>query len=308
MQVLFYIALALMIVLLIGLACYLIIGYCSYTFCLTRKGKMIKKIQKKYGGYLEKINANKEYFNDFVRLQVLSQDNLKLTGFYKDNDSSKLALLVHGYGRDHKELTNIAQMFERKGFDILSIDQRCHGLSEGENITMGRDESKDILVWINKMLELKSFYKIVLFGMSMGATSVCLASGEKLPNNVVLAIEDCGFDNAEKQFSYVYSKKKFHLQIFFKIFKNFTKKTMELDLKSVDAISSLKKSKLPMMFIHGEKDDFVPTEMVFNMASQIPESRSKLFIAPQATHTMSSEVDSKLYEKELNQFLNQYYM
>lgn len=308
MKIVYYTALAILILVLVVLAFYLIVGYISYKFCLTRKGGMIKRIQKKYGEYLNKANIDKNYFKDFLKLEIQSQDNLKLKGFYKDNNSSKLVILVHGYGRDHFEITNIAKMFDFRGYDILAIDQRCHGQSEGENITMGMEESKDILLWINKMLEIKSHYKIVLFGMSMGASAVCMTVGENIPNNVVLAVEDCGYDNAEKQFSYVYSKRKLHFKFIFKIFTSFTKKTIGLDLKKVDTIQKLKKSKIPIMFIHGEKDNFVPTEMVYNMSSQISESRQNIYIAKDAGHTMSSVCDMRKYEKELNNFLTKYYM
>lgn len=308
MEIVFIISLAFMIFILFVLALYLIIGYLSYKFCLTKKGGMVKKIQKNYNSYFEKIGADKAYFNDFSKINISSEDNLKLIGFYKDNGNSKLALLVHGYGRDHLELVNIAKLFENKGYDILAIDQRSHGLSEGENITMGKEESKDLLLWINKTLDIKNHYKIVLFGMSMGASTVCITTGEKLPNNVVLAIEDCGYDNAEKQLSYVYSKRKISLKFIFKIFVNFTKRTMNLDLKSIDSTNSLKNSKIPIMFIHGEKDDFVPTEMLYNMSSQVPESRRKVYIAQDATHTLSNAVNPRKYEKEIYNFLSQFYM
>lgn len=308
MQIVLFVSLAIMISILILLSFYLIIGFSVYNYYLTRNGRMVKKIQKNYKVYLDKINAEPKYFDYFSSIQITSEDGLKLKGFYKDNNSSRLVILVHGFGRDHRELTNIAKMFEKRGYDILSIDNRSHGMSEGKNITMGKEESKDLLLWINKGLELKNNYKIVLFGMSMGASIVCITIGEKLPNNIVLAIEDCGYDNAEKQISYAYSKRKFHSKLIFKIFSSFTKKSMQLDLKSVDAISKLQKSKIPIMFIHGEKDDLVPVEMLYNMSSQIPEYRRKVYLCPEATYTMSSEVNKIQYEKQIFEFLSRFNM
>jgi len=308
MKIFYFVVLAVMIAILVILGIYLLIGYLSYRFCLTRKGGMIKRIQKKYKAHLEMIGINKENFKDYKKLEIQSEEGLKLRGFYKDNEAEKIAILLHGYGRDHLEVGNIAKIFENRGYDILAIDMRSHGQSEGESITMGREESKDLLLWVDKMLEFKKHYKIILFGMSMGASTVCLSIGDKIPNNVILAIEDCGYDNAEKQLSYVYSRKKSHIKIVYKIFVSFVKKCIGLDLKSIDVCKNLKNSKIPVMFIHGEKDDFVPIEMVYNLYAQVPENRKKVYIALEATHTLSSFVDFKKYENQINHFLNQYNM
>lgn len=309
MKIFLIISLAIMILILLILAVYLIIGYCSFKFCFNRKGGLLKRFHKNRKQHLERMKIDEEYFKkDFQKIQINSEDGLRLIGFYKDIQSNKLAILVHGLGANHTDVSNIAKIFEKRGFDLLAIDLRCHGQSLGQNVTMGKEESKDILLWINKMIEIKQEYKIVLFGMSMGATAICLALGEKLPKNVVLAIEDSGFDNAEKQLSYVYSRRKFHTKVLFKIFCSFTKKSAGYDLKSIDATQSLKKCHIPVMFIHGEADNFVPTEMVYNLASQVPESRRRIYVASEAEHLMSYSVNENKYEKEIGQFLNQFYM
>lgn len=309
MKVLIYILLGIMILILLALGLYLIIGYSAYKFVLKRNGGMKKRLIKNYHQHLQKVGSDEGFFDDnFQKIQIESQDKLKLFGFYKSNNSNRLAILVHGYAGDHMEVANAGQIFDKKGYDILAIDMRSHGLSEGEVFTMGKNESEDLLLWINKALEINNNYKIVLYGQSMGASTVCLTIGEKIPNNVVLAIEDCGYDNVEKQFSYVYTKQKIHFKFLFKIFSFFTKNTMELNLKSIDAISKLKQAKIPVLFIHGEKDDFVPTEMVYNLSSQIPESRRWVYIAPEAGHVMSYAVDPKKYERKINEFLSAYNM
>ena len=83
---------------------------------------------------------------------------------------------------------------------------------------------------------------------------------------------------------------------------------MGLDLFQVDAVSKLQKSKIPIMFIHGEKDDFVPTQMLYDMSSKLPEYRREIFIVQGATHTMSNFVDEKNYQKQIFNFLEKYYI
>lgn len=297
----------LMIILLLGF--YLLTGFFAYKLCLTRKGKIKRNIEKKFEVHLNSLDIDSEYFNNgFEKLSILSEDNLKLYGFYKSNLNNKLIILVHGYGGNHKEMANYAKFFEKRGYDILAIDQRCHGESEGIDLTMGKKESEDLLLWINRLLEINSQYKIVLFGLSMGATTVCIACGENLPTNVVLAIEDCGYDNANKQFLNVYLKSKFHNKFFYKIFYNYTKKTKGLDLAQVDANKSLKSCRIPVMFIHGSEDKFVPTEMVYSLSSQISPQRSSLYIAEGASHAESYSTNPQKYEKEIDKYLSQYLM
>ena len=299
---------SILILILIFFTIYLLIGYFSFRFALSRNGKLKKGIECKSKLALDSQPEIKKYFSsDFKKLEILSNDELKLYGFYKDNRKNNLAILVHGYGGDHYDMYSYAKIFEKRGYDILAVDLRAHGISEGNYFSMGLFEHYDLLKWIEKMLTIKCTYKIVLFGISMGASTVCMTVGETLPNNVICAIEDCGYDNANKQMKYVYSKTKL-AKLFYKIFYDYTKKTKGIDLKAIDMIEKLKKCKIPMLFIHGEKDDFVPTVMVYNLYDCLPESRRAIYIAKDATHTKSIDVDAKEYINQLNRFLQKYNM
>ncbi len=289
---------------LVGLAVYLIIGNTLYRLILTRKGKMLKRIVR----YFECEEEYKIFNDKFEKITISSQDGLKLCGFFRDNNCAKLAILVHGYGGNHLHSAKFAKYFINRGYDILAIDQRCHGDSEGRDITMGKMESEDLLLWINKMLEIKPNYKILLFGASMGASTVCIASGENLPSNVVLAVEDSGYDNADRELRYMFLQHKILSKFLYKIFYNYTKKTQELDLKRVDMISQLKSTKIPMMFIHGDSDKIVPTEMVYNLSVQIPEMRRGLYIGVGAGHVHSYKENERNYERALGGFLSKFNM
>lgn len=299
---------SILVLILIFFTIYLLIGYFSFRFALSRNGKLKRGIELKSKNALDRQQEIKDYFSkDFEKISIVSNDDLKLFGFYKDNKKDKLVILVHGYGGDHYDMYSYACIFEERGYDILSIDQRAHGESEGDYFSMGLYEHYDLLAWIDKMLSLKNNYKIALFGVSMGASTVCMMVGETLPNNVVCAIEDCGYDNANRQMKYVYSKTRL-AKLFYKIFYNYTKNTKGIDLKSVDMVEKLKKCKIPMLFIHGEEDDFVPTAMVYNLYNCLPDSRRSIYIAKDATHTKSIDVDVKQYTKVISKFLDKYCM
>lgn len=310
MNIFWIVCLVILVLILLVLGGYILIGFISYHLCLSRNATIKKKIEKNYSTYLQSHSVDEKYFENggFKKLSIISEDGLKLYGFYKNNKSNKLAILVHGYGGNHNEHGNYAKYFEIRGYDILAIDMRCHGQSEGDDLTMGEKESDDLILWIKLMLELNAQYKIVLFGVSMGATTVCMACGKPLPSNVVLAVEDCGYDNAYNQFQYVYFNTKLHSKMIFKIFYNFTKKSKGFDLKKADGVSALKNAKIPVLFIHGGDDKFVPTKMVYSLSSALPQQRCQVYIAENAGHVGSYAQNPKEYESQLTKFLSKYYM
>lgn len=309
MRVFWIVCLIILIIVLFVLGAYLLIGAITYRLALSRKGRIRRKFEKGYSNYLRSFNIDEKYFEEgFETIEIESKDNLKLYGFYKNNGQEKIVLLAHGYCADHKEMANYAKLFEKRGYDIFAIDHRAHGKSEGEDLTMGEKESEDLILWINKILQINPRYKIVLFGHSMGASTVCIALGKNLPANVVLAIEDCGYDNANNQFKSVYYKTKMPIKLFYKIFVNYTKKTHNFDIQKANALEGLEKSKIPVLFIHGAADNFVPTEMVYKLYDAVPEGRKSLYIAENAGHIESYIKNPDKYEKEINKFLLKYFM
>lgn len=307
MRIALFVCLAILVLVLVGLAIYLSIGYYCYRKVLARRGGFKRKIEIKNNLELEIDDSPIKYFKEgFVKISIVSNDDLSLKGFYKDNGKNKLALLMHGYGGSHFEISKYAQLFEARGYDILAIDSRAHGESEGDFLTMGLYESYDLKAWIEKILQIRPEYKIVLFGISMGASSTCMALGEKLPNSVVAAISDCGFSSADAQLSYLF--KKTHFGSCYKIFCSFVKKNKNLDIKKISAVDKLKKSQVPVLFFHGACDDFVPTRMVHLLYDSVPESRRQLCIIQGACHTKSLATDEKQYKKEFNKFLDKYLM
>ncbi len=303
MKIFWLVSLIILIGVLVVLGLYVLVGQMAYNRCLSRNGKYKKGIEKKI------INKAQNLFaQDVERVELTSSDGLKLRGIFKAGGGEKLAILVHGYGGNAYQMEEYAHIFTSRNYDILAIDQRCHGRSEGQDLTMGEKESQDLQQWIFKMLERNPRYKIVLFGISMGATTVCIASGQNLPSNVVLAIEDCGFDNAYKQLAHVYHKSKFSNKTIFWIFYSFTKQAKAFDLKKVDAGQALKNCKIPMLFIHGDKDDFVPTAMLSNLSSQLPETRREVYVAQDSAHVQSYTNNRQKYERLVHDFLSRYYM
>ena len=102
-------------------------------------------------------------------------------------------IVIHGYTGQGSGMTGFAQRFTARGYNVLMVDLRGHGKSEGNYVGMGIHDRLDIVDWINYLIEKDSERKIMLFGISMGAATTMMVTGENLPTNVKLAIEDCGY-------------------------------------------------------------------------------------------------------------------
>ena len=305
MYIFVIVILSILVLFLFQFGLYLLIGYSSWHFAMSRKSKLKKGIE--LSSKLKRTDIEKEYFKDFEKLNIITQDNLKLLGFYKNNNCDKLAIIVHGYGGSHFDMYNQTKLFERKDYDTLVVDLRAHGESEGDMLTMGKYESQDLLSWIDFMLSMKN-YKIALYGISMGASSILLTISDKKAKNIILAIEDCGFDNANREFSYIFSKSKIKRKLTYNLFYSYTKKMKNIDLKQIDIAKSLKSCSKPILFIHGDKDNFVPTEMVFTLFDSANEKNRELYIAKDATHGNAFEINPNLYRQRVYSFLNKYGM
>ncbi len=276
---------------------------------LSKKNLTKKLIQRTMKENLDKFKIDLSWFDKqkSESMFIQSKDGLKLKGnFFRQSNSNNLAIICHGYGADWREMMNYAKYFYDKNFSLLLPEMRAHGESEGKTIGMGWPDRLDIKKWIEKMLETNSNFQIVLFGLSMGASTVCMTVGEELPPNVVCAIADCGYANAYDQFEFVSRRMKFVLAKFvMKIYNNFLKVFFKIDLKKINAEKQLKKAKIPMLFIHGDADNFVPYENMKKLYDAHPLKQHKYkFTVKGAEHAMSYPINEKEYKKQLDNFLN----
>lgn len=304
-----YISLGIISVLiLIVLALYLIMGHCIYHSIFARNSKMKKKSENLLKKNIIDIMKAKDYFKDnFEKLNINSEDGVNLVGYYKNNNSNKLVILVHGFGGCHLYMLQYVDFFIQLGYDVLSIDSRGHGDSEGKYLTMGKIEKNDLRLWIENMLVKKQDYKIILFGLDFSASAICLLLGEKLPNNVVLAIENGGFDNANKFLRFTFSKYKLKRLFTYKLLLNFAKKTRNLDLKRIDVVDAIKKSKIPILFIHEQRDEFVPVEMVYKLSEVVSQGRKEVYIIDNPENDNLYTVNNS-YKRIIKSFLDKYHM
>ena len=306
MKIFAIIGLVIIGVMLLTMLMYLIIGRICFKIALARKSAASRIVNKEMNKVIEQYKIDFCWWDkfSFETLSIKSRDGLKLVGHFLPNSSNKLAIIVHGYGADYKEMQKYAKYCVEKNYNILAVENRAHGKSEGKMIGMGWLDRLDLVDWINFMVQKNSNYQIVLFGLSMGASTVFMASGEVLPSNVKAIISDCAFDNVYDAFKYVF-KKRTHLPVWplLDIFNLYMKNAYNYDMKEADAKKMLKKCKVPILFIHGDADDFVPTYMVHKLYESKDEKLRQIYIVEGAGHALSYPNAGVKYERVLTGFL-----
>ena len=246
--------------------------------------------------------------SNYIDTYINSSDNLKLHAYEvkNENKTDKWAIVVHGYTSEGKLLSSKAKHLYNMGYNVLVPDLRSHGTSEGNYIGMGWHDRLDIIDWINYIVKNNPNSEIALHGTSMGSATVLMVSGEKLPSNVKAIVADCGYTSVYDEFSYQL-KQLFNLPAF--PIMNFSDVVTHIRagycLNDASAINQVKKSTTPILYIHGDKDDFVPYYMMDELYNATNSEKEKLTIEG-GEHANSDLVNPKLYWSTVNSFLEKY--
>lgn len=229
----------------------------------------------------------------------------KLVGWFTDNNDDVTVIMVHGFGVDHTSLNVHAQLFDKLGCNVLQIDNQAAGKSEGKYLGFGYIESRDLLDWIQQVISKRPNDKIILFGASMGAATVMLTSGNDLPKNVKLIIEDSGYTSAYDILSY-HCQKRYHIKgrLLIRGISFMSRIRAGFSYQKTDCKKALAKNKLPILFMHGKNDFTVPFEMRDELSTcgKVP----KMTYESLGVHIRSYYVDSKNYQEAVEKFLNMY--
>ena len=246
--------------------------------------------------------------SNYIDTYITSSDNLKLHAYEvkNENKTDKWAIVVHGYTSEGKLLSSKAKHLYNMGYNVLVPDLRSHGTSEGNYIGMGWHDRLDIIDWINYIVKNNPKSEIALHGTSMGSATVLMVSGEKLPSNVKAIVADCGYTSVYDEFGYQL-KQLFNLPAF--PIMNFSDVVTHIRagycLNDASAINQVKKSTTPILYIHGDKDDFVPYYMMDELYNATNSEKEKLTIEG-GEHANSDLVNPKLYWSTVNSFLEKY--
>lgn len=238
------------------------------------------------------------------KVHIKSFDSLDLYGnYYEHKKGAPLEIMFHGYrGNVERDLCGGVQRAFSLGRNVLIVHQRAAGESGGNIISFGINESRDCLSWIDFAIsKFGKDVKIVLTGISMGAATVCIAAGYDLPKNVVGVLADCGYTSASDIIKKVIKQRKMPVFIVYPLIKLSAKLIGKFDLESVSPVESVKKAKVPIIFIHGDDDRYVPHYMsVQNYEACV--SPKQMVTVKGAGHGMAYLLDEQGYLDALSEF------
>ena len=243
-----------------------------------------------------------------ARWEIQSDDGLKLVGLFipASTPTNRTVICAHGYTSQSRHMAQFARFFHEKlGFNVL-LPTLGHGKAR-HYIGFGWHERKDYLLWIQRITEeVGEDSQIVLFGISMGGATVMMVSGEDLPPQVKAIIEDCGYTSVDAQLSYQLSRM-YHLPSFplLNTTSLVTKLKAGYSFSEASALEQIKKNKLPILFIHGAEDWFVPVSMVYELYEACP-SEKELYIVEGAGHGAAYGQNPEEYERRVADFLKKY--
>ena len=287
-----------------------------YNICLSRGNKLaimnLLDVNKETKVALDDFKTEKSKIKNWLNTTLVK--GLKIKGYNKTllfaewfiNNSNKWVIILHGYGSNGRLMYYVARKFHKKGYNVLVPDLRGHGISGGSYVGMCYHDSLDIIKWIKEIIKINKKSEIALYGVSMGASTSIMVSTKKLPKNVKCIISDCAFTSAYDILKYQLKRYKkipafpfLNIINFICIFKN------GYSLKECNPIDKIQKNKLPILFIHGDEDNFVPTYMVFDLYKKAT-CKKEIMIVNKAGHTVCEMVDKKIYWKRVFLFLDKY--
>ena len=235
---------------------------------------------------------------------IESFDGLTLYGkYYEYKPGAPIELMFPGYrGSAERDLAGGVQRCFQIGRSVLLVDQRCCSKSNGRVITFGVHEHRDCLAWVDFMCRhFGPDVKIILTGVSMGAATVLTAGGRELPPNVIGILADCGFTSPKDIISTVISTMGIPAKLGYPFVKLGARLFGRFDLEEVSPIQMVKHCKVPVIFFHGESDDYVPCAMSRQLYEAC-SSRKELVIIPGAGHGLSYPVAPEQYLQSLREF------
>ena len=256
--------------------------------------------------WLDSLQNNRLLKDTFIT----ANDGVKLHAFYVNasKPTKNTAIIVHGYTDNAIRMFHIGYLYNKSlDYNIILPDLRYTGLSGGDAIQMGWLDRLDVMQWIDITPSIfGDSIQAVVHGISMGAATTMMTSGEQLPEYIKCFVEDCGYTTVWDQFKKEL-KEQFGLPAFPLLHTASRICSIQYgwSFKEASAIDQVRKCKKPMLFMHGDKDDFVPTYMVYKVYEAKPEPK-EIWIVPDTDHANSYKNHPAEYTEKVKEFTDKY--
>lgn len=302
-----YILLGLVLLtLLISLGAFIIAFYCSDKQKAYLNNPKLPLEGAEYAEFNEVIlnNVNIIEACKCEEVRIKAKDGKMLFGrYYHRKDGLPVEIFFHGYRANGvRDGSGAFEVSGEAGFNLLIVDQRSSGNSEGNVITFGVKEKLDVLSWIDYVINrFGKGVKIILAGISMGASTVLMASELDLPENVKCITADCGYSSQTEIIKKVGKEMKMPIKLLFPFLKLGAFIYGGFNIDSRTPLDAVKNAKVPIFFIHGDCDTFVPCHMCDELYEACTSPKRKL-IVKNAAHGVSFFVDNNSYKDYLHEF------
>ena len=244
----------------------------------------------------------------FEEVTVRSRDGLTLKGrYYQVVEGGPLEIQCHGYkGNAIRDFCGNWRIAKEAGRNVLLIDQRCHGGSEGHTITFGIREREDVLEWIRWANGRFGDVPILLSGVSMGAATVLMVSGMDLPGNVKAVIADCPYDAPSNIIKKVLGQDMgMPVKLVYPLIRLGGRLYGKFDLNADSPVAAVGRARLPVLLIHGDDDRFVPYDMSCKIHAAAPE-KIRFHTVSGAGHALNYATDPEGYSRVVREFTEMY--
>ncbi len=241
---------------------------------------------------------------EYEDVSITSQDGLTLWAkYYHIRDGAPLAIAFHGYrSSGMSDFAGGSEACFEMGQNLLLIEQRAHARSQGNSITFGIEERRDCLEWVKYAANrFGPNTPILLYGISMGAATVLMASGQDLPENVKGIVADCPYSSPVDIILEVCHQMHYPPKLAYPFILLGARIFGHFELTETTAAEEVKKAKVPILIIHGEADHFVPESMSAAIQASRPDIIQRETF-PDAGHGISFLVDEARYKKIVGEF------
>lgn len=300
------------------------VGAAAYTvskrlleFALDREApKIFRNGKEKLAGYSEEFDclmaevdsaAQKLEGCGCAKVEITSHDGIKLVGhWYENPHAQRIVVAMHGWRSSwSQDFGMIADFMHENDCSVLYAEQRGQNGSGGDYMTFGLLERYDCLDWINWVnTHTLPGLPVYLAGISMGATTVLMAAGLDLPENVRGIVADCGFTSPHAIWKHV-TEENLHLSYSFhgNLVERLCQKKIRMGAKEYSTIDAMGHCRVPVLFVHGTDDTFVPISMTYENY-QACTAPKQLLIVPGAGHGLSYYMEKERYEEIVKNFWN----
>lgn len=261
---------------------------------------------KQYQPYYDEMVHLVDVLNNepYEAVTVKSFDDLTLRGrLYIYDENAPIELAFNGYRTDGiHDCGGVFQVARQLGHNVLIVDQRATGDSDGNVISFGINERYDVVAWTNFIANRYPRMKMILVGGSLGAATVLMASELNLPVNVVGVVADSAYTSPKAIIKKVIQRMNFSSMIMYPFVKLSAKLLGHFNLEEASPIQAVRKTKLPILIVHGEDDRYVPCTMAHQNYAACNSSIKMLLTIPKGPHDISLLVDWDKYQKTVEKF------